>query len=171
MVSTLIAAALIAFAVGLFYFVKKNKRKPSEILIVSVISFIIAFGAVFIFTLTSSIIITTTSSQDPATTQEIQDATERFQIVDSQLYDQKEHKMVTYDYQVSFEDVDYPIVEIRIFTIKAIENVFTFKTHNERNIVADRIIIPKDMPTDKLTTVKVQDTFKYPSESPSGNNS
>ena len=168
MIPTLIASALIACAVGLFYFVKKNKHKPAEILKVYVVSFIIAFVSLFVLTVSASIIATEISPQAPATSQEIQDAMDRYRIVDSRLYDQKEHKMITYDYQVSFEDVDYPIVEIRIFTLKAINNIFTFKTYNERNIVADRIIIPKNMSTDQLTNVKVQDTFKSSSESPSG---
>ena len=116
-----------------------------------------------------SLIMTMTAAQPAATSHEIQQATDRYKIVDSRLYDQKAHRMATDTYDVIFSDVDYPIVEIKVLTWKGVDDLVNpFKVSTDRQVSVKRVILPRNIDTSILTDVKIQDTYKSPSDTKSG---
>lgn len=171
MIIVIVIALLFGLATGLVHYSKhpkdsKNKREAVAL------SWMVAFLVIvisFLASVVASLIMTSTAAQPAASSHEIQQATERYKIVDSRLYDQKEHRMATDMYDVTFSDVDYPIVEIKVLTWKGIGGLVNpFKISTDRQISVTRVILPRNINTSTLTDVKVQDTYKSPSDTNSG---
>lgn len=171
MIIVIVIALLFGLATGLVHYSKhpkdsKNKREAVAL------SWMVAFLVIvisFVASVVVSLIMTSTATQPAASSNEIQQATERYKIVDSRLYDQKEHRMATDMYDVTFSDVDYPIVEIKVLTWKGIGGLVNpFKISTDRQISVTRVILPRNINTSTLTDVKVQDTYKSPSDTNSG---
>lgn len=171
MIIVIIIAILLGLATGVVKYSKnpkdsKNKREAITL------SWMVAFSvmvASFAASVLISLIMTMTAAQPAATSHEIQQATDRYKIVDSRLYDQKAHRMATDTYDVIFSDVDYPIVEIKVLTWKGVDDLVNpFKVSTDRQISVKRVILPRNIDTSILTDVKIQDTYKSPSDTKSG---
>lgn len=171
MIIVIIIAILLGLATGVVKYSKnpkdsKNKREAITL------SWMVAFSvmvASFAASVLISLIMTMTAAQPAATSHEIQQATDRYKIVDSRLYDQKAHRMATDTYDVIFSDVDYPIVEIKVLTWKGVDDLVNpFKVSTDRQVSVKRVILPRNIDTSILTDVKIQDTYKSPSDTKSG---
>lgn len=165
MIILIVIAVLVGISVGIAYYVKHPKQKRESFILVWFVSFLVVTFGFLAMTITS-FVETLNYPQQPATSTEIQKATDQYRIVDSRLYDQKNHKMSTYPYDVTFADVDSPIVEIKIVTsISFVDNINPFKQDKSREIVVKRVVLPRNIDTSTLTHVKVQDTVKVKSDS------
>lgn len=171
MIIAVIIAILFGLATGIVHYSKntKDSKNKREAVALSWMGAFLVIALGFIASVVASLIMTATATQPAATSHEIQQATDRYKIVDSRLYDQKAHRMATDTYDVIFSDVDYPIVEIEITTWKGLDDIVNpFKVSTDRLISVKRVILPRNIDTSILTDVKVQDTYKSPSDTKSG---
>lgn len=170
MIIAVIIAILFGLATGLVYYSKnpknpKDSKNKLEAVALSLMTSLSIITIGFFASTVASLIMTSTATQPAASWNEIKQATERYKIVDSHLYDQKEHHMATDTYDMAFYDVDYPIVEIKITTLKDLDDMVNpFKVHTTRQVSVKRVILPRNINTSTLTDVKVQDTYKSPSD-------
>lgn len=171
MIIVIIIAILLGLATGVVKYSKNpkdSKNKREAITLAWMVAFSVMVAS-FAASVLISLIMTMTAAQPAATSHEIQQATDRYKIVDSRLYDQKAHRMATDTYDVIFSDVDYPIVEIKVLTWKGVDDLVNpFKVSTDRQISVKRVILPRNIDTSILTDVKIQDTYKSPSDTKSG---
>lgn len=165
MLILLIISIIIGFGVA-FYLYKKRNASRKDLISNTVSITLCLFPVLLLIHFFIGMIIAFNGPTVPLMPSEIQQLSKDYQVVNSQLYNQKDHKFEEGNYQTEFKDVDYPTVEVKCFKRVWLGDVINpFSTSSTRYKIVERVILPKNAPANELKHVKVQDTYKIKTDS------